>query len=122
MPGIQEEDACNEIQNPSTRHGDDECVEELVLEEKRDGEVAVGGCERLLYTFHRNEYRGKEEISHNDGPKVHLSHVVAIVSLWSIAEREHKARHKDSEVGPLADDGENHACLAKKVCIAECDC
>lgn len=60
VPGVEEEEGDDEVQDVCTGHGDDEGEEDFVGEE--DGEAEVFALELLLHGFDRDEYGRKHEV------------------------------------------------------------
>lgn len=108
VPGVEEEDGGDEVEDPSGGHGDDEGEEEAVGEEEGEGEA---GLERDLglHGFHRDEDRGEEEVGHEDRPEVDLGHVEFVAALGSVAQREDEAGDQCCQVEPFEDDGHDQA-------------
>lgn len=119
VPGVEEEDGGDEVEEPGGAHGDDEGAEEFVGEELGEGEAVFGDL--LLDGFDRDEDGGEEEVGHEDGPEVDLGHVEFVGALGSVAEGEDEAGDQDRDVSPFEDDGEDEAGGAEEVVAGEGD-
>jgi hypothetical protein len=65
VPGVEEEDGGEEVEEPGRAHADDEGEEELVGEEHGEGEAAF--VDLFHDGFDRDEDRGEEEVSVGGG-------------------------------------------------------
>ena len=119
MPGVEEEDGGDEVEEPGGAHGDDEGAEEFVGEELGEGEAVFGDL--LLDGFDRDEDGGEEEVGHEDGPEVDLGHIELVGALGSVAKGEDETGDEDGDVEPFEDDREDEAGGAKEVVAGEGD-
>ena len=62
VPGVEEEDAGDEVEDVGAGHGDDEGEEDAVGEEVGEAEAVVV-LDLLLYAFNRDEDGGEEEVA-----------------------------------------------------------
>ena len=120
MPGVEEEDAADEVEQVGRAHADDEGEEEAVGEEHDEAEAVVFR-DLLLHGADGDEDRGEEEVGHEDRPEIDLRHVESVAALRAVAKGEDEAGHERGEVEPFEDDGEDEAGGAEEVFVRERD-
>ena len=101
VPGIEEEEGDDEVEEVRRGHADDEGAEDGVLEQLRDLEAV---CHLGLDCLDSDEDGGEHEVGHDDGPEVDHGHVELVGSLGSIAEGKNEAGDECGEIAPFEDD------------------